>query len=256
MNFESETRRAFEPARQSQPKPDAINYVMEEFDRLAIKKGRHRRHLGVAASSLACGLALMLGIPQSRAAVLDRIGSFLEGGAAPGEQLNATALPGYTDLTNAFKGAGPSAAAIIARHGKARLFAWRESADMRPCFSLDRAESMCFDADALQTQLKDDHFVVLATTDAIDGKGGLIWGVVEDGAQRVDFQYLWGDVTSAPSPSNGFILPIDVDRPPTALKAIGAAGKPLFSVPTSKLRPLGIASISVGPGSPWSPLQR
>lgn len=244
--LDSAAKKAFSRERNLEPRPDAISDLMRSFDRESRRRDGRRRLTTLGSALAACAVVLTMAIPQSRAAIVDGLASFLGGGSPPpGQAINPTALPGYAELTHALNGSQPEASTVVGSGNGLRLFAWTNPTDRRPCFSLDQGDTMCLDGGQLVDTLTRQHVAILAATGG-PGTSGVLWGLATDGAVKVELRYETGPPSTAESETNGFILPVDSQRAPVALVAYSPTGDALFQVAPAALRPLGLASMTAG----------
>ena len=251
--LDSAAKKAFSRERTLEARPDALADLMLTFDRESRRRDGRRRLTTLGSALAVSAVALTMAIPQSRAAILDGFASFLGGGSPPpGQAINPTSLPGYAELTHALNGSKPEGSTVVGSGNGLRLFAWTNPEDRRPCFSLDKGDSMCLDGAQLVETLTRQHIAILAASGG-PGTPGVLWGLATDGAVKVELRYETGPPSTAESETNGFILPVDVQRVPVALVAYSPTGDELFQVAPAALRPLGLSSMTAG-NAGWNPV--
>jgi hypothetical protein len=251
--LDREARGALGFARDLTPTDEAVRKVLRTFDRLQPSQHRKRQALAASSVGLSCALALVFGIPQSRAAVVDQIASFFRGGPPPGQSIDTSELPNFTALRSAFGNRSPAEASVIAQNGGIRLYAWTSPEDGRPCFSLDRGDDMCLPGGDLQARLDREHLALLAATGGEDKKG-LLWGLAPDSASGVELEYVDGGRVEAAALTNGFIIPVDTSREPAALRLLTTTGEALSTTGIADATVLGIFSLPVSSSSSWAGL--
>lgn len=175
------------------------------------RASRPRRSAGLRAVSASVVivllvLGLMLAVPPTRsalAATLDRLGSFFEGGGAPGSILP----PGEDqNVLNWLENASPDSPRVLAQRGTLRLVAFREAGAGHACFSLARSVTECGDLSHWQERFSGGSVLPLATTRTDSPHEVALWGVVTDVVASVELSYRGRPTLATGVSANGFVL--------------------------------------------------
>jgi hypothetical protein len=192
----------------------------------AVTRTRRRRQRIIAAlAALVIASGVVSTLPQGRqaiAGVVDRLGTFLTGGGdAPG------APPPPEEpaaLLNLLINERPGTERVIAQRGNLRMLAYRNKKG-EACISIGTGYVFCAPSKDWNSFFADGVVAPLLSTPAKGEDIVPLWGLATAQVTTVRVTYADGSDVQQPVVGYGFIVPVDGQREPLALEALGQSGR-------------------------------